>query len=128
MDRLIRRYADRWNINLEAEMPKFAERAARSDLRYWIYEFYEGGSKDLSLECWRELIERKVRGNIRLQARGLLHSEHLFWIRTHLCRHKCPVLDAVYGNCLKRAFKKMLEKLGSSKMKKTWEASVNVFL
>jgi hypothetical protein len=68
LDRLIRRYADRWNLDLAATMPKFAERAALVDLKYWVYEYYDGGSKALTLECWRELIHRKVRDNPRLQA------------------------------------------------------------
>ncbi len=68
LDRLIRRYADRWNLDLAAITPKFAERAALVDLKYWVYEYYDGGSKALTLECWRELIHRKVRDNPRLQA------------------------------------------------------------
>jgi hypothetical protein len=68
LDRLIRRYADRWSLDLAATTPKFAERAALVDLKYWVYEYYDGGSKALTLECWRELIHRKVRDNPRLQA------------------------------------------------------------
>lgn len=60
LNRLIRRYAEKFGLNLAADLPKFSRRAALSDLKYWIYEYYEGGSKDLTLGCWRELIERKA--------------------------------------------------------------------
>ena len=66
--RLIRRYAERFGLNLTKDMPKFARRAAQTDLHFWVSEFYDGGSKQLTLGCWRELLERKVEGEPGLQA------------------------------------------------------------